>query len=118
MKTIQGTSRQQMQFTSLDEQVAANNPVRILDAFVEKFDLSKIGIEQYSTKQPSSKKNPGGAPRFDDKLLLKLYLYGYFNKIRSSRKLEQACYRNVELRWMLQELITNYPTIADFRKNY
>jgi len=118
MKTIQGTSRQQIQFTSLDDLVAANNPVRILDAFVEKLELSKIGIEQYSTKKQQSKKNTGGAPHFDNKLLLKLYLYGYLNKIRSSRKLEQECYRNVELRWLMQELIPNYHTIADFRKDH
>ena len=121
MKTIQGISRQQMQFSSLDDLIAADNTVRILDAFVEKLDLiaiglSKIGIEQRSVKQQQTKTNPGGAPRFDDKLLLKLYLYGYFNKIRSSRKLEQECYRNVELRWLMQELAPNYHTIADFRK--
>jgi transposase len=118
MKIIQGISRQQMQFTSLDDLVAADNPVRIIDAFVEKLDLPKIGIKQYGAKQRQSKTNPGGAPRFDDKLLLKLYLYGYLNKIRSSRKLEQECYRNVELRWLMQELIPNYHTIADFRKHH
>ena len=118
MKIIEGISRLQMQFTSLDDLVAADNVVRILDAFVEKLDLPKIGIEQYGGKQQQSKTNPGGAPRFDDKLLLKLYLYGYLNKIRSSRKLEQECYRNVELRWLMQELIPNYHTIADFRKHH
>jgi len=118
MKTIHGISRQQMQFTSLDNLVAADNPVRILDAFVEKLDVSKIGIEQRSAKQQQPKTNSGGAPRFDDKLLLKLYLYGYLNKIRSSRKLEQECRRNVELRWLMQQLIPNYHTIADFRKHH
>ena len=121
MKIIEGISRQQMQFTSLDDLVAADNAVRILDAFVERLNpiaigLSKIGIVQRSAMQ--SKTNPGGAPRFDDKLLLKLYLYGYLNKIRSSRKLEQECYRNVELRWLMQELAPNYHSIADFRKNH
>jgi transposase len=117
MKTIQGISLQQIQFTSLDDLVAADNPVRILDAFVGRLDLSKIGIEQRRVKQRKSKTNHGGAPGFDDKLLLKLYLYGYLNKIRSSRKLEQECYRNVELRWLMQRLVPNYHTIADFRKN-
>src|SRR5436190_7314544 len=121
MKTIQGTSRQQMQFTSLDDLVATDNPVRILDAFVEKLDpiaigLSKLGIRlQRIAKQ---KTRPGGAPRFDDKLLLKLYLYGYLNRIRSSRKLERECNCNVELRWLMQELSPNYHTIADFRKSH
>ncbi len=121
MKIIQGIPRQQIQFNSLDNMLSADNPVRILDAVVEKLDpiaigLSKIGIEQCSIKKQQSKTNAGGAPRFDDKLLLKLYLYGYLNKIRSSRKLEQECYRNMELRWLMQELAPNYHTIADFRK--
>jgi transposase len=114
MKIIKGNSRHQMQFTSLDELVAADNPIRILDAFVEKLDSVVIGIEPAGKKQQT---RPGGAPRFDDKLLLKLYLYGYLHKIRSSRKLEQECRRNVELRWLMQELVPNYHTIADFRKN-
>jgi transposase len=119
MKIIQGISRQQIQFSSLDDQITADNPVRILDAFVEKLDLIKLGIAQQSaTKDQSSKINPGGAPRFDDRMLLKLYLYGYLNKIRSSRKLQQECNRNVELRWLMQELSPNYHSIADFRKNH
>jgi transposase len=118
MKTIQGTSRHQMQFTSLDDLIAADNPVRILDAFVERLDLRKLGIEHYSTGKKQAKTNSGGAPRFDDKLLLKLYVYGYLNKIRSSRKLEQECCRNVELHWLMQELSPNYHSIADFRKNH
>jgi transposase len=116
MKIIKGKNRQQIQFNSLDAQLATDNPVRIVDAFVENLDFQKIGIEQHNAKPMSSKTNTGGAPRFDDKLLLKLYLYGYLNKIRSSRKLEQESYRNVELRWLLQELAPNYHTIADFRK--
>lgn len=114
MKIIKGNSRHQMQFVSLDELVAADNSVRIIDAFVEKLDVIKIGIKHSGKKQQT---RPGGAPRFDDKLLLKLYLYGYLNKIRSSRKLEQECRRNVELRWLMRELVPNYHTIADFRKN-
>ena len=118
MKIIQGISRHQIQFSSLEEQVAADNAIRILDAFVEKLDLYKLGIAQLNTNKQQTKTNPGGAPRFEDKLLLKLYLYGYLNKIRSSRKLEQECRRNVELRWLVQELAPNYYTIADFRKNH
>lgn len=103
-----------MQFSSLDNMIAADNTVRILDAFVEKLDIKQLGMMVHSTKQQI---HPGGAPRYDDKLLLKLYLYGYLNKIRSSRKLEQECSRNAELRWLIQELVPNYHTIADFRKN-
>ena len=119
MKIIRGTSRQQMQFISLDDLITRDNPVRIIDAFVDKLDVKQLGIGHAAAdKQQSSKSNPGGAPRFDDKLLLKLYLYGYLNKIRSSRKLEQECRRNVELRWLMQELSPNYHTIADFRKHH
>ena len=124
MKIIKGTSRQQIQFSSLDDQIAADNPVRILDAFVEKLDPVAIGLNKHGVnqnivvKEQSLKANPGGAPGFDGKLLLKLYLYGYLNKIRSSRKLEQECNRNVELRWLMQELVPNYHSIADFRKDH
>ena len=117
MKTILGTSRYQIQFSSLDNFIAADNAVRIVDAFVEKLDLKRFGIQRHKGK-PRTKTNQGGAPCYDDKVLLKLYLYGYLNKVRSSRKLEQECYRNVELRWLMQQLIPNYHTIADFRKNH
>lgn len=118
MKIIKGTSRHQMQFTNLDDQVAADNPVRILDAFVEKLDLKKLGIENRNANKQPAKTNSGGAPCYDDKVLLKLYLYGYLNKIRSSRKLQQECHRNIELRWLMQELAPNYHSIADFRKKH
>ncbi len=114
MKIIKGIPRHQMQFSSLDNFISVDNPVRIVDAFVEKLALVKLGIV---VQQPKVNVKPGGAPRFDDRLLLKLYLYGYLNKIRSSRKLEQECSRNVELRWLMGELVPNYHTIADFRKN-
>ena len=108
-----------MQFTSLDDFISAGNPVRIIDAFVEKLDLTKLGISHHKEAKKSMKKADSGcAPRFVNKLLLKLYLYGYLNKVRSSRKLEQECGRNVELRWLMQELVPNYHTIADFRKNH
>jgi transposase len=111
MKIIQGASRHQIQFSSLDDPIAAGNPVRIVDAFIEKLGLQKIGVAN------KVQAKHGGAPRYDDRVLLKLYLYGYLNKIRSSRKLEQECSRNIELRWLMQELSPNYHTIADFRKN-
>lgn len=80
MKIIQGISRQQMQFSSFDDQITADNPVRILDVFVEKLDLNKLGMKQRpALKDQSSKINPGGAPRFDDRLLLKLYIVEVMN---------------------------------------
>jgi len=111
MQFIQGTNRHQTYFTALEQQVAANNPVRIIDVFVDKLDLQKLGL---NNNVPKSE----GRPPYAAQLLLKLYLYGYLNKIRSSRKLEQECNRNVELRWLMQELSPNYHTIADFRKNH
>ncbi len=115
MKIKEGTSRNQIQFSSLDDQIATDNPVRIIDAFADKLELDKLGINR---KQKQTTTNTGGAPRFDDRLLLKLYLYGYLNKIRSSRKLEQECSRNIELRWLMGQLVPNYHTIADFRKEH
>ena len=110
MQFKQGTNRNQTGFTTLDQQVGANNAVRIIDAFVDKLELQKLGLSNTVHKSE-------GRPPFSPQLLLKLYLYGYLNKVRSSRKLEQECYRNIELRWLMQELCPNYHTIADFRKN-
>jgi transposase len=104
MRTILGKSRHQVQFSSLDELIAPDNRVRMLDAFVEKLDMRGIGIKQTKTEKQKAKATSGGAPRYDDKLLLKLYLYGYLNKIRSSLKLEQECSRNIELRWLMPYL--------------
>ena len=111
MQYIQGTNRHQTYFTALEQQVAGNNPVRIVDVFVDKLDLEKLGLNSNLAKSE-------GRPPYATQLLLKLYLYGYLNRIRSSRKLEQECHRNVELRWLMQELVPNYHTIADFRKNH
>jgi transposase len=80
-----------------------------MDAFVDKLDLLQLGFT--STVHKSE-----GRPPYAPGVLLKLYLYGYLNKIRSSRKLEKECIRNIELQWLLQNLTPNYHTIADFRK--
>ena len=109
MQYIQGTHRHQSYFSTLEEQVSADNPVRLIDAFIDKLDLQKSG---FSKTAASSEGRPAYAPQ----VLLKLYLYGYLNKVRSSRKLEKECSRNIELQWLLQNLQPNYHTIADFRK--
>jgi transposase len=106
---IAGTSRHQSYFATLEDQVSADNPVRLIDAFIDKLDLEKLG---FTKTIPKSEGRPPYAPA----VLLKLYLYGYLNKIRSSRKLERECSRNLELQWLLQNLTPNYHTIADFRK--
>jgi len=109
MQFIQGQDRQQTYFATLEDQVAADNPVRLIDAFINKLDLQQL---DFSKTIPNSE----GRPAFAPQVLLKLYLYGYLNKIRSSRKLERECSRNIELQWLLQNLQPNYHTIADFRK--
>jgi transposase len=109
MQYIQGNNRNQTYFITLDNQLAADNPVRLIDAFVDKLDLQKLG---FTGTLPKSEGRLPYAPQ----VLLKLYLYGYLNKIRSSGKLEKECSRNIELQWLLQNLLPNYHTIADFRK--
>ena len=109
MQFIQGDDRHQSYFSTLEGQVSAENPVRLIDAFIDKLDLQKLGFINTIHKSE-------GRPAFAPQLLLKLYLYGYLNKIRSSRKLERECSRNIELQWLLQNLTPNYHTIADFRK--
>ena len=109
MQFIQGSSRHQTYFATLEDQVAADNPVRLIDAFIDKLDLEKSGFTKTVHKSE-------GRPPYAPAVLLKLYLYGYLNKIRSSRKLEKECSRNTELQWLLQQLQPNYHTIADFRK--
>ena len=111
MNFITGTSRHQTYFATLDDQVTADNAVRLIDAFVDKLQLGKLGFS--STVHKSE-----GRPPYEPAVLLKLYLYGYLNKIRSSRKLERECGRNIELQWLLKQLQPNYHTIADFRKEH
>lgn len=109
MQFIQGNNRSQTYFSTLEDQVGADNPARLVDAFVDKLELEKLGFTNTIHKSE-------GRPPYAPAVLLKLYLYGYLNKIRSSRKLERECSRNIELQWLLQCLRPNYHTIADFRK--
>jgi transposase len=109
MQFILGTNRHQTYFSTLEDQVSADNVVRLMDAFIDKLDLPKLGFTGTVHKNE-------GRPPYAPQVLLKLYLYGYLNKIRSSRKLEKECSRNIELQWLMQGLQPNYHTIADFRK--
>jgi transposase len=111
MQFIERTNRHQTYFSTLEEQVSSDNPVRLIDAFVDKLDLLKLCFTNTVHKSE-------GRPRFAPAVLLKLYMYGYLNKIRSSRKLEKECNRNIELQWLLKGLQPNYHTIADFRKEH
>ena len=109
----QGLDRnQQLIFPpSLDEYVDENNIVRAVDSYVEILNISELNIK---TKKSLI---TDGQPAFHPKLLLKIYIYGYLNRIRSSRKLETEIKRNIELMWLTQGLIPSYKTIANFRKD-
>ena len=109
MQNITGISRHQSYFSTLDQDISVDNPVRLIEMFVEKLDLEKMGFGNLAHKSE-------GRPPYKAQLLLKIYLYGYLNKIRSSRCLEKESKRNIELQWLLQTLTPNYHTIADFRK--
>jgi transposase len=94
----------------LEDYVAANNPVRFVDAFVGSLDLHALDFAKAQCAAT-------GRPPYDPAALLKLYLYGYLHRIRSSRLLEAECQRNVEVIWLLGKLTPDFKTIADFRKD-
>ena len=96
----------------LDDYVTPDNPVRAIEAYVESLDLATLGF-QYTT--PGS--GAGGQPPFPPGVLLKLYLYGYLNRVHSSRRLEREARRNLEVIWLAQGLRPSYKTIANFRKD-
>mgnify|MGYP005858400167 CR=1 FL=1 len=109
MDYIASHNRSQLKMQCLEAQIESDNQVRVIEAFVEKLDLPALGYIV-------AKLNSEGRPPFAPKLFLKLYLYGYLNGLRSSRRLERESKRNLELQWLLGELVPNYHTIADFRK--
>ena len=95
---------------SLDEYIAEDNAIRVVDAFVNKLDFRDLGFRR---AQPSATGRPGYQPA----TLLKIYVYGYLNRIQSSRRLERESHRNVELIWLTGRLMPDFKTIADFRKD-
>lgn len=118
MQIISTVSRHQMAFSTLDGMVSTDNEVRLLEAFVEKLEMEKLGFVSKDTPQADKKlRRAVGRPSYHPKVFLKLYLYGYLNGIRSSRRLERECGRNIELQWLLEGLIPNYHSVADFRKD-
>lgn len=110
MQHITGISRHQLQVSSLEDTISQDNPIRFIDAFVNLIDLEKLGFTLRVLKTE-------GRPSFDTKVFLKIYLYGYLNGIRSSRRLEKECQRNLEMQWLLEAICPNYHSIADFRKD-
>ena len=110
MQYIQVISRHQLQMSSLEDKITTDNPVRFIEAFVNHIDAVKVGF------QPKVLKTEG-RPGFTSEVFLKLYLYGYLNGVRSSRRLEKECLRNIEVQWLLEDLRPNYHSIANFRKD-
>ena len=108
---VQSRSQMMLLPPCLDDYVSEHNAVRAIDAFVGTLDLEALGFEH-------AEANCGaGQPAFDPALLLKLYLYGYQHRVRSSRRLEAETRRNLEVIWLCQGASPSYKTIADFRKN-
>lgn len=108
---IEGTARDQGGLfpAHLEDFIAEDNPVRVVDAFVDMLDLRELG---FTSVDPRST----GRPSYHPSVLLKLYIYGYLNRISSSRRLEREAGRNVELMWLTGRLAPDHKTIADFRK--
>ena len=105
-----GKGREQVQVVSLEEQIAQDNPVRVIDAFINSLDMVKLGFKYAETKETGRKpKDPSD--------MCKLYLYCYFNGIRSSRKIENECTRNIEVMWLTDNAKPHNRTISDFRKD-
>lgn len=109
MKHIFGIDRNQYYMCSLEDTIDENNPVRFIDAYVSRLDIK---VMDFKRSEPKGIGRPSYAP-LD---LLKLYLYGYFNRVRSSRNLEKECYRNIEVIWLLGGLRPDHKTISRFRQ--
>lgn len=112
MSYIQINTREQQELFPIcfDEMIEEESPVRLFDRFVDSLDLASMG---FSKSIPAKE----GRPAYDPRDLLKLYLYGYFYGIRSSRKLARECCVNIEVMWLINQLKPDFRTISDFRKN-
>lgn len=112
MAYIKGADRNQLTLLpdSIEDYITEDNPVRVIEAFVESLDIVQLEFKHAHTYSI-------GRPPYDPKDLLKLYLYGYLNRIRSSRRLESETARNLEVIWLLSNLKPDFKTIADFRRN-
>jgi transposase len=109
---VEGQDRSQTTLfpESLDEYIAEDNPVRVVDVFVDELDLKELGFD-------GAEPEATGRPAYHPATLLKIYIYGYLNRIQSSRRLEREAQRNVELIWLTGRLAPDFKTIADFRKD-
>ena len=109
---IEGEDRNQSTLfpECLDDYIAEDNPVRVIDVFVDELDLSQLGFSHVEPKET-------GRPAYHPSMLLKLYVYAYLNRVQSSRRIEREAQRNVELMWLTERLSPDHKTIADFRKD-
>ncbi len=94
----------------LEDWIDEDNPVRVIDIFVDELDLGELGFSGVDPKAT-------GRPSYHPSALLKLYVYGYLNRVQSSRRLEREAGRNVEVMWLTGRLVPDHKTIADFRKD-
>ena len=109
---IEGEDRRQATLLpdTLEDYVTDDNPVRVIDVFIDELDLAAIG---FAGVEPEAT----GRPAYHPSTLLKIYLYGYLNRIQSSRRLERETQRNIELMWLTGRLTPDFKTIADFRRD-
>jgi transposase len=109
---IEGEDRNQSTLfpECLDDYITEDNPVRVIDVFVDELDLAQLGFGRVEPKET-------GRPAYHPSMLLKLYIYGYLNRVHSSRRLEREAQRNVELMWLTERLSPDHKTISDFRKD-
>jgi transposase len=109
---IKGIHREQLSFNymSLDSMIGENNKIRAIDAIVDSMEKTKLSFEHSETKTT-------GRPPHDPVKLFKLYIYSYYEKIRSSRNIEKECTRNIEAMWLIDGIVPDHKCISDFRKN-
>jgi transposase len=109
---VEGTDREQSTLfpDCLEDWIDENNPVRVIDVFVDELDLAELGFDGVAPETT-------GRPGYHPSVLLKLYIYGYLNRVQSSRRLEREALRNVEVMWLTGRLAPDHKTIADFRKD-
>src|ERR1700739_3301419 len=108
---VEGEDRKQQALlpSSLEDYVGEDNPSRVVDVFVDELDLDALGFELIPART--------GRPAYHPAMLLKLYIYGYLNRVQSSRRLEREALRNVELIWLTGRLTPDHNTISYFRKD-
>src|SRR5262245_40196421 len=109
---VEGTDRHQSTLfpERLEDWIGEDNPVRVIDVFVDELDLADLTVTGVVHEVT-------GRPSYHPSVLLKLYIYGYLNRVQSSRRLEREAGRNIEVMWLTGRLVPDHKTIADFRKD-